>query len=88
MNIKSANELGEVIAAVGLAQNVGALRALANEGIQKGHMSLHARNLAIMAGAPLALVDTVVERLKSSGVIRLDKAQKIVQELLSSDNSQ
>ncbi|HPY75439.1 MAG: hydroxymethylglutaryl-CoA reductase, degradative [Planctomycetes bacterium] len=88
LNIKSANELGEVIAAVGLAQNVGALRALANEGIQKGHMSLHARNLAIMAGAPLALVDTVVERLKSSGVIRLDKAQKIVQELLSSDNSQ
>ena len=51
LNVKSANEFAEVLAAVGLAQNLGALRALANEGIQRGHMSLHARNIAITAGA-------------------------------------
>ena len=51
LDVKSANEFAEVLAAVGLAQNLGALRALANEGIQRGHMSLHARNIAITAGA-------------------------------------
>lgn len=84
LGIRSARELAEIMVAVGLAQNVGALRALADEGIQKGHMSLHARNIAIMAGAPLEMVDLVVERLKS-GPIRLDKAQAIVKELMASD---
>ena len=50
LNVKSSNEFGEVLAAVGLAQNLAALRALSNEGIQRGHMSLHARNIAITAG--------------------------------------
>lgn len=88
LGIKSANELAEVMVAVGLSQNAGALRALANEGIQKGHMSLHARNLAVMAGAPMSLVDTVVERLKLSGTIRLDKAQAILAELLETEQPQ
>ncbi|NUM33055.1 MAG: hydroxymethylglutaryl-CoA reductase, degradative [Candidatus Brocadiae bacterium] len=87
LGIQSANELGEVMVCVGLAQNLGALRALADEGIQKGHMSLHARNLAIMAGCPSNLVDIVVERLKKVGSIRLDKAQAIVKELLSAENA-
>ncbi len=81
LDIQTANELGEVMTAVGLAQNIGALRALADEGIQKGHMSLHARNLAIMAGCPPTMIDIVVERLKKMGSIRLDKAQAIVKEL-------
>ncbi len=63
MGIESADELGMVMASVGLAQNAGALRALATEGIQKGHMRLHARNMAVQAGAPLTIVDEVVARL-------------------------
>lgn len=79
----NANELGEIMAAVGLAQNVGALRALADEGIQKGHMSLHARNLAITAGAPLEIVDEVVAHLhQSHGPIRLDTVQAAVSQVL------
>jgi hydroxymethylglutaryl-CoA reductase len=63
MGIGSADELGMVMASVGLAQNAGALRALATEGIQKGHMRLHARNMAVQAGAPIEIVDEVVRRL-------------------------
>ena len=59
LGVKSANELGEVITAVGLAQNLAALRALAHEGIQRGHMRLHARNIAIAAGATDELIDFV-----------------------------
>ena len=81
LEIKTAQQLAQITTAVGLAQNAGALRALADEGIQKGHMGLHARNLAVMAGAPVELVDKVVAELKKSGVIRLDKAQEILQKL-------
>ena len=63
LGIESADELGMVMATVGLAQNAGALRALATEGIQKGHMRLHARNMAVQAGAPIEIVDEVVRRL-------------------------
>ena len=63
LGIESADELGMVMASVGLAQNAGALRALATEGIQKGHMRLHARNMAVQAGAPISIVDEVVVRL-------------------------
>jgi hydroxymethylglutaryl-CoA reductase len=63
LGIESADELGMVMASVGLAQNAGALRALATEGIQKGHMRLHARNMAVQAGAPIEIVDEVVRRL-------------------------
>src|SRR3989304_895896 len=63
LGVKSAQELAEVIAAVGLAQNFGALRALATEGIQRGHMGLHARNIAVTAGAGGDEIEKVVEVL-------------------------
>ena len=81
LGVKSAQELAEIIVAVGLAQNTGALRALAAEGIQKGHMSLHARNIAVAAGAEGAEIDAVVSRLKGDGHVRIDKAQAILGEL-------
>ncbi|MEJ2272076.1 MAG: 3-hydroxy-3-methylglutaryl-CoA reductase, partial [Candidatus Bathyarchaeota archaeon] len=80
LGVKTANELGEVIAAVGLAQNLGALRALAHEGIQRGHMSLHARNLAITAGASEKMVDTIVERMIEEKKVRMDRAKELVEE--------
>ncbi|TRO50102.1 hydroxymethylglutaryl-CoA reductase, degradative [Candidatus Bathyarchaeota archaeon] len=80
LGVKSANELGEVIAAVGLAQNLGALRALAHEGIQRGHMSLHARNLAITAGASGKLVDIIVERMVEEKKVRMDRAEELLEE--------
>ncbi len=81
LSVKSARELGEVMAAVGLAQNLAALRALAAEGIQAGHMRLHARNIAVMAGAKGELVDKVVERLVREKKIRIDRAEEILEEL-------
>lgn len=83
LGIGSAQELAEIIAAVGLAQNTGALRALAAEGIQKGHMSLHARNVAIAAGAEGEEVEKVAARLKDGGHVRLDKAQQILSDIRS-----
>ncbi|MFA5771494.1 MAG: hydroxymethylglutaryl-CoA reductase, degradative [Thermoplasmata archaeon] len=81
LGVKSASELGEVMAAVGLAQNLAALRALTTEGIQKGHMGLHARNIAITAGATPDIVDTVVEKLIKEKKIRMDRAKEIIDEL-------
>jgi hydroxymethylglutaryl-CoA reductase len=81
LGVKSANEFAEVLAAVGLAQNLGALRALANEGIQRGHMSLHARNIAITAGAKDELVDLVAERMVKERRVRVDRAKEILEEL-------
>jgi len=80
LGVKTATELGEVMAAVGLAQNLGALRALANEGIQRGHMSLHARNVAIMAGASGELVDLIVGRMIEERKVRLDRAKDLLEE--------
>jgi len=81
LGVNSAKELAEVMAAVGLAQNLAALRALVTEGIQKGHMRLHARNLAIMAGATGDLVDKVVERMIRDGKIRYDYAKELVEKI-------
>lgn len=81
MRIKSATELGEIIAAVGLAQNMAALRALATEGIQKGHMALHARNIAIVAGAKGAAIEQVAKALVSQEKVTADNAQKILKQL-------
>ena len=78
LGVTSARELAQVIVSVGLAQNVGALRALAAEGIQKGHMSLHARNIAAAAGAAGDEIEQVVARLKADGHVRLDKAEEIL----------
>jgi len=80
LGVKSARELGEVMAAVGLAQNLAALRALAHEGLQKGHMSLHARNIAITAGATGELIEIVVERMVEERKIRLDRAKELIEE--------
>ncbi len=80
LGVKTANELGEVMAAVGLAQNLGALRALAQEGIQRGHMALHARNVAISAGATDELVDLIVEKMVEERKVRLDRATELMEE--------
>ena len=69
------------MAAVGLAQNLGALRALSNEGIQSGHMSLHARNIAVTAGAKDAQIDLVAERMVKERKVRVDRAKEILEEL-------
>jgi hydroxymethylglutaryl-CoA reductase len=80
LGVKTANELGEVLAAVGLAQNLGALRALASEGIQRGHMSLHARNIAAAAGATGELVDVVAEKMVQERKIRMDRAKELIEQ--------
>jgi hydroxymethylglutaryl-CoA reductase len=78
VNVESAMELAEVMAAVGLAQNFSAIRALSTEGIQQGHMTLHARSVAITAGAPADIFDIVVDRLVESGEIKTWKAREII----------
>jgi hydroxymethylglutaryl-CoA reductase len=83
LGVKTANEFAEVLAAVGLAQNLGALRALAHEGIQRGHMSLHARNIAVAAGAKDELIDLVAERMVKERKIRMDRAMELIKELSS-----
>ncbi|MEM4913660.1 MAG: hydroxymethylglutaryl-CoA reductase, degradative [Desulfurococcaceae archaeon] len=79
LGVKTAKELAEVMAAVGLAQNLAAIRALVTEGIQRGHMRLHAKNLAIMAGATGDLIDRVAERMIRDGKIRYDYAKELVE---------
>lgn len=81
MKPETAGELAEVIAAVGLAQNLGALRALATEGIQKGHMALHARNIAILAGAEGAQIAEVAQALVSGGDITVAAAKSVLDRL-------
>ncbi|MBW1857854.1 MAG: hydroxymethylglutaryl-CoA reductase, degradative [Deltaproteobacteria bacterium] len=81
MGVTKAHELAEILVAVGLAQNLGALRALVQEGIQQGHMKLHARNLVVMAGAEGSMVNAAVGELVASGTIRFDRAQEIVKRL-------
>jgi hydroxymethylglutaryl-CoA reductase len=81
LGVKSANEFAEVLAAVGLAQNLAALRALAHEGIQRGHMSLHARNIAVAAGATGDLINAVAERMVKERKIRMDRAKELLAEL-------
>ncbi len=81
--VKNARELAELMAAVGLAQNFAALRALATSGIQAGHMKLHARSVAASAGAPDTLFDVVVEKLIESGEIKTWKAREIIAALQS-----
>lgn len=81
LGAKTAIELAEVMAAVGLAQNFAALRALASEGIQKGHMKLHSRNVAVSAGATGELIDVVAKRMVEEKKIRFDRAKELVEEL-------
>lgn len=81
LGVESASELSRVIASVGLAQNFAALRALSTEGIQKGHMNLHARNIAMMAGARGDEVEKVVEVLTEEGTIRVDRAKEVLENI-------
>jgi hydroxymethylglutaryl-CoA reductase len=87
LGVKTARQLGEVMAAVGLAQNMAALRALAAEGIQKGHMSLHARNIAAMAGAQGDLIDLVADKMVAERKIRLDRAREVLLDVSKSKES-
>lgn len=80
LGVKSAVELGEIIASVGLAQNLAALRALSSEGIQKGHMKLHARNVAISAGAIDDFIDKVAEKMIKERKVRFDRAKELMEE--------
>ena len=76
LNVASAGELARIIAAVGLAQNFSAMKALATTGIQKGHMSLHSHNIAMMAGAVGEEVDQLAKILVAKGGVRIDIAEK------------
>ncbi|RLG02630.1 MAG: hydroxymethylglutaryl-CoA reductase, degradative [Thaumarchaeota archaeon] len=81
LGVKSARELAEIIGAVGLVQNLAALRALAAEGIQAGHMSLHAKNIAVMAGAVGDEIDRVAEIMVREKCVRVDRAKEILEKL-------
>lgn len=81
LDVKSAQELGEIAVAVGLAQNLGALRALATEGIQRGHMALHARNIAMVAGATGEEIDAVAKRMADEKDVRTDRAVALLEEI-------
>ena len=83
MGVKTARELAEIVVSVGLAQNMAALRALATEGIQRGHMSLHARQVAIAAGASGELIERVAAQMVAARVVRIDRAEEILKSLES-----
>ncbi len=78
MGVKTASELAEIIISVGLAQNLAALRALATEGIQRGHMSLHARQVAIAAGASGDMIEKIASQMVTEKVVRIDRAEEIL----------
>jgi len=80
MGVQSARQLAEIIVSVGLAQNLAALRALATEGIQRGHMGLHARQVAIAAGAQGELIERLARRLVDEGTVRIDRAEALLRE--------
>ncbi len=82
MGVTSAAELAEIIACVGLAQNMAALRALATEGIQRGHMSLHARQIALAAGASGDQIEKVAAQMVAEKAIRVTRAEEILKELI------
>src|SRR5699024_5749646 len=79
LEVESSKELAQVIVAVGLAQNLGALKALATDGIQKGHMALHSRSVAIAAGATEEMVDIIAKKLVEEKDIRVGKAKEWVE---------
>ena len=81
LGVKTASELGHVIASVGLAQNLAALRALVSEGIQKGHMALHARNVAATAGARGNQVDIIAEKMVKEKNVKVERAKELLEEL-------
>jgi hydroxymethylglutaryl-CoA reductase len=80
LGVSTASELAEVIATVGLAQNFAAIRALATDGIQHGHMRMHARQLAVAAGADVDMVSVITQRMINEKNIRLERAKQLVAE--------
>lgn len=80
LGVKTASELAGIIVSVGLAQNMAALRALATEGIQRGHMSLHARQVAIAAGATGEMIDRVAAQMVAEKIVRIDRAEEILRQ--------
>jgi len=80
LRVKTARELAEVIVSVGLAQNLAALRALSAEGIQRGHMNLHARNVAMSVGATGDLIDRISEKMVAERKVRVDRAKELLEE--------
>ena len=80
LGVKTASELAQIIAAVGLAQNMAANKALATEGIQRGHMSLHARNLAATAGAKGEVLERIVKQMIAEKNVRLEYAQELMKQ--------
>ena len=80
LGVKTASELAQIIAAVGLAQNMAAIKALATEGIQRGHMSLHARNLAATAGAKGEVLERIVKQMIAEKNVRLEYAQELMKQ--------
>ncbi len=82
LGVKTATEMGELFAALGLAQNFAALRALATEGIQRGHMGLHSRNIAIQAGAAGEMVDKIAEIMVREKKVRADRAKELLDEMM------
>jgi hydroxymethylglutaryl-CoA reductase len=81
LGIKTAQELAEVVASLGLAQNFAALFALSTVGIQKGHMSLHAKNIAVMAGAQGDEIEKLAELLVNDGKVKLDHAKELLEKI-------
>ena len=81
LGVSSAQELSGVMTATGLAQNYSAIRALSTEGIQKGHMRLHARNLAAAAGAKPDQIDLIVQKMVEQKSISLDKAKELLEQI-------
>jgi hydroxymethylglutaryl-CoA reductase len=81
MGVSSAHQLAQLVASVGLAQNFAAVLALSTVGIQKGHMSLHAKNIAMMAGANENKIDEIANQLIKEGNVKLDRAKELVEEL-------
>ena len=81
LGIKTAQELAEIVVSLGLAQNFAAVFALSTVGIQKGHMSLHAKNIAVMAGAKGKQIEKIANQMVKEGKIKLDRAEEILKEI-------
>jgi hydroxymethylglutaryl-CoA reductase len=88
LGVKTSQELAMVLSASGLAQNLAAIRALASEGIQIGHMKLHARNIAVMAGAKGNLIDIIANRIAEENSVNINRAKEILESLPSKTKQQ
>ncbi len=81
MGVQTASDLAKIIVSVGLAQNLAAIRALATEGIQRGHMGLHARQVAIAAGADGDMIDRIAQQMIKEKTVRIDRAEQLIKEI-------